>query len=140
VQWDSNPSRSISLCKDRFWARSEGYSFRDDDNAREKMTARQAAETTVRRVDWKNEASDRSPASEIFSQPANQARACDGFAAARICVARNETTEDGETTAHASGDGHIGNQFWLVAEHGMKAGYVRNIEHDPHVRVKLREG
>jgi hypothetical protein len=27
-----------------------------------------------------------------------------------------------------------------VAEHGMKAGYVRNIEHDPHVRVKLREG
>ena len=26
------------------------------------------------------------------------------------------------------GDGRIGNQFWLVAEHGMKAGYVRNIE------------
>ena len=38
------------------------------------------------------------------------------------------------------GDGRLGNQFWLVAEHGMKAGYVRNIEHDPHVRVKLREG
>jgi deazaflavin-dependent oxidoreductase (nitroreductase family) len=38
------------------------------------------------------------------------------------------------------GDGHIGHQFWLVAEHGMKAGYVRNIEHDPHVRLKLREG
>ena len=30
-------------------------------------------------------------------------------------------------------------QFWLVAEHGMKAGYVRNIECDPHVRLKLRE-
>jgi hypothetical protein len=38
------------------------------------------------------------------------------------------------------GDGHIGNQFWLVAEHGMKAGYVCNIEHDPHVRLKLRKG
>jgi len=38
------------------------------------------------------------------------------------------------------GDGHIGNEFWLVAEHGMKAGYVRNIERDPHVRLKLREG
>ena len=37
------------------------------------------------------------------------------------------------------GDGRIGNQFWLVAEHGMKAGYVRNIERDPHVRLKLRE-
>jgi hypothetical protein len=38
------------------------------------------------------------------------------------------------------GDGRIGNQFWLVAEHGMNAGYVRNIEHDPHVRLKLRQG
>jgi deazaflavin-dependent oxidoreductase (nitroreductase family) len=38
------------------------------------------------------------------------------------------------------GDGRIGNQFWLVAEHGMQAGYVRNIERNPHVRVKLREG
>jgi deazaflavin-dependent oxidoreductase (nitroreductase family) len=37
------------------------------------------------------------------------------------------------------GDGRIGNEFWLVAEHGMKAGYVRNIEHDPRVRLKLRE-
>lgn len=38
------------------------------------------------------------------------------------------------------GDGRAGNEFWLVAEHGMKAGYVRNIEHDPNVRLKLREG
>ena len=38
------------------------------------------------------------------------------------------------------GDGRIGNEFWLVAEHGMKAGYVRNIESDPHVRLKLRDG
>lgn len=38
------------------------------------------------------------------------------------------------------GDGRIGSQFWLVAEHGMKAGYVRNIERDPRVRLKLREG
>jgi len=38
------------------------------------------------------------------------------------------------------GDGRIGNQFWLVAEHGVKAGYVRNIERDPRVRLKLRGG
>jgi deazaflavin-dependent oxidoreductase (nitroreductase family) len=38
------------------------------------------------------------------------------------------------------GDGRIGSQFWLVAEHGMKAGYVRYIERDPRVRLKLREG
>jgi len=38
------------------------------------------------------------------------------------------------------GNGRIGKQFWLVAEHGMKAGYVRNISHDPRVRLKLRNG
>jgi deazaflavin-dependent oxidoreductase (nitroreductase family) len=38
------------------------------------------------------------------------------------------------------GDGRLGNQFWLVAEHGMKPGYVRNIQHDPRVRLKLRDG
>jgi deazaflavin-dependent oxidoreductase (nitroreductase family) len=38
------------------------------------------------------------------------------------------------------GDGLIGYQFWLVAEHGMKAGYVRNIAANPRVRLKLRHG
>jgi deazaflavin-dependent oxidoreductase (nitroreductase family) len=38
------------------------------------------------------------------------------------------------------GDGCIGNQFWLVAEYGMKAGYVRTIQHDLRVRLKLRDG
>jgi deazaflavin-dependent oxidoreductase (nitroreductase family) len=28
--------------------------------------------------------------------------------------------------------------FWLIAAHGRRADYVRNIEHDPHVRVKVR--
>ncbi len=38
------------------------------------------------------------------------------------------------------GDGCVNDQFWIVAEHGMEAGYVRNIAHNPRVRVKLREG
>ena len=38
------------------------------------------------------------------------------------------------------GNGRVGNQFWLVAEHGTNAGYVRNIERDPVVRLKLRQG
>lgn len=29
------------------------------------------------------------------------------------------------------------NTFWLVAEHGRKAAYVRNIEADPRVRVRI---
>jgi deazaflavin-dependent oxidoreductase (nitroreductase family) len=38
------------------------------------------------------------------------------------------------------GIGLVGKQFWIVAEHGRNAAYVRNIESNPRVRVKLREG
>jgi deazaflavin-dependent oxidoreductase (nitroreductase family) len=38
------------------------------------------------------------------------------------------------------GNGLVGREFWIVAEHGMKAGYVRNIACNPSVRVKLRNG
>jgi deazaflavin-dependent oxidoreductase (nitroreductase family) len=38
------------------------------------------------------------------------------------------------------GDGRIGNEFWLVAEHGMKAGYVLNAQRNPRVRLRLRDG
>ncbi|MGQ0716357.1 MAG: nitroreductase/quinone reductase family protein [Pseudonocardiales bacterium] len=31
-----------------------------------------------------------------------------------------------------------GNTFWLVAEHGNRANYVRNIQANPRVRVKVR--
>jgi deazaflavin-dependent oxidoreductase (nitroreductase family) len=38
------------------------------------------------------------------------------------------------------GNGLDGDTFWIVAEHGAKAGYVRNIKHDPRVRVCVRQG
>lgn len=38
------------------------------------------------------------------------------------------------------GNGRVGNEFWIVAEHGREAGYVRNIERNPRVRLKLRDG
>jgi len=38
------------------------------------------------------------------------------------------------------GNGRVGSQFWIVAEHGRKAGYVRNIKNNARVRVKLRNG
>ena len=51
-----------------------------------------------------------------------------------------------ETTGRRSGEprrtpvGHVvdGNVVWIVAEHGHKAGYVRNIAANPRVRIKLR--
>ena len=38
------------------------------------------------------------------------------------------------------GDARVGDRLWIVAEHGMKAGYVRNIKQNPRVRLKLSEG
>jgi deazaflavin-dependent oxidoreductase (nitroreductase family) len=38
------------------------------------------------------------------------------------------------------GEGRIGKEFWIVAEHGMNAGYIRNIGSNPRVRLKLRDG
>jgi deazaflavin-dependent oxidoreductase (nitroreductase family) len=38
------------------------------------------------------------------------------------------------------GNGRKGDSFWIIAEHGTRAGYVRNIQHDPHVRLRLRIG
>ena len=38
------------------------------------------------------------------------------------------------------GNGLVGREFWIVAEHGQNAGYVRNIVGNPRVRLKLRHG
>ena len=35
------------------------------------------------------------------------------------------------------GNGLEGSTFWLVAEHGRSSAYVRNIESNPRVRVKV---
>jgi deazaflavin-dependent oxidoreductase (nitroreductase family) len=36
------------------------------------------------------------------------------------------------------GDGLRGSTFWIVSEHGRRSSYVRNIEADPRVRVRVR--
>ena len=35
------------------------------------------------------------------------------------------------------GNGLIGDEFWLVAQRGLRAAYVRNLDGDPHARVKV---
>jgi deazaflavin-dependent oxidoreductase (nitroreductase family) len=35
------------------------------------------------------------------------------------------------------GNGLDGDTFWIVAEHGRSAAYVRNLEADPRVRIKV---
>jgi deazaflavin-dependent oxidoreductase (nitroreductase family) len=51
-----------------------------------------------------------------------------------------ETTgrTSGEPRRVPVGDGLRGRHFWIVAEHGRHAHYVRNIERDPRVRVNVR--
>lgn len=53
-----------------------------------------------------------------------------------------ETTgrKSGKPRRTPVGNGRIGRQFWIVAEHGIKAGYVLNMRHNPRVRLKLRDG
>lgn len=46
----------------------------------------------------------------------------------------------GQPRATPVGNGREGEVFWIIAEHGAKAGYVRNIEKCPDVRVELRRG
>ena len=36
------------------------------------------------------------------------------------------------------GDGQDGDTFWIVSEHGRKSAYVRNIEADPRVRIRIK--
>jgi deazaflavin-dependent oxidoreductase (nitroreductase family) len=54
-------------------------------------------------------------------------------------VALLETTgrHSGEPRRVPVGDGLRGEHFWIVAEHGRHADYVRNIEREPRVRVKV---
>jgi deazaflavin-dependent oxidoreductase (nitroreductase family) len=50
-----------------------------------------------------------------------------------------ETTgrRTGRRRQNPVGNGLDGDTFWLVAEHGRNAGYVRNLEANPRVRVKI---
>ena len=38
------------------------------------------------------------------------------------------------------GNGQVGRDFWIIAEHGTRANWVRNIAADPRVRLRVRRG
>jgi deazaflavin-dependent oxidoreductase (nitroreductase family) len=50
-----------------------------------------------------------------------------------------ETTgrKSGQPRQNPVGNGLDGDTLWIVAEHGHSASYVRNLEADPRVRVKI---
>lgn len=51
-----------------------------------------------------------------------------------------ETTgrKSGEPRRTPLGGSRVGDQFWFVSEFGEKSQYVKNIEANPNVRVRLR--
>ena len=50
-----------------------------------------------------------------------------------------ETTgrKSGEPRRTPVGDGLRGDQFWIVTEHGWASAYVKNIQADPRVRLRV---
>lgn len=48
--------------------------------------------------------------------------------------------KSGQRRTTPVGDGQIGNEFWIVAEHGLRAAYVRNLRENPRVRLRVRRG
>jgi deazaflavin-dependent oxidoreductase (nitroreductase family) len=57
-----------------------------------------------------------------------------------LAILETRGRRSGEPRRTPVGNGRKGDDFWIIAEHGTRAGYVRNIQRDPHVRVRLRIG
>lgn len=53
------------------------------------------------------------------------------------CILETTGRKTGQPRRTPVGKGLDGNTFWIVAEHGRRAAYVRNIEANPHVRVNV---
>jgi len=60
-----------------------------------------------------------------------------GVAPPSIAILETTGRRSGEPRRTPVGNGLDGDTFWIVAEHGRRAAYVRNIEANPGVRVKV---
>jgi deazaflavin-dependent oxidoreductase (nitroreductase family) len=57
-----------------------------------------------------------------------------------LAVLETRGRVSGKTRRVPVGNGRKGDSLWIIAEHGSRAGWVHNIQHDPRVRVRLRLG
>jgi deazaflavin-dependent oxidoreductase (nitroreductase family) len=69
--------------------------------------------------------------------PAVRALALRGWAPG-VALLETIGRRSGQPRRTPVGDGLRGEEFWIVTEHGYDAGYVRNIQADPRVRVNVR--
>jgi deazaflavin-dependent oxidoreductase (nitroreductase family) len=61
-----------------------------------------------------------------------------GFVAPGYALFETIGRRSGRPRRTPVGDGRLGDSFWIVAEHGRRAAYVRNLEDNPRVRVQVR--
>jgi deazaflavin-dependent oxidoreductase (nitroreductase family) len=60
-----------------------------------------------------------------------------GIAPGSVALLETIGRKSGQPRRIPVGNGLRGREFWIVTEHGRRAAYVRNIEADPRVRVKV---
>ena len=54
-----------------------------------------------------------------------------------VVILETRGRKSGQPRRIPVGKAITGDTLWVVAEHGRKAAYVKNIEADPHVRVRI---
>ena len=60
-----------------------------------------------------------------------------GLPAPGIAILETTGRKSGQPRRNPVTNGLDGGEFWIVAEHGRRASYVRNIEANPRVRVRV---
>jgi deazaflavin-dependent oxidoreductase (nitroreductase family) len=60
-----------------------------------------------------------------------------GLAGRSVALLETTGRKSGQKRVTPVGNGLRGNVFWIVTEHGWGSSYVRNIQADPRVRVKV---
>jgi deazaflavin-dependent oxidoreductase (nitroreductase family) len=63
-----------------------------------------------------------------------------GFLPLGIALLETTGRHSGKPRRTPVGEGRAGDSFWILAEHGSDANYVRNLLANPHVRVRIRRG
>ncbi|UYM04599.1 nitroreductase/quinone reductase family protein [Solicola gregarius] len=59
-----------------------------------------------------------------------------GLAPGALALLETTGRRSGEPRRTPVGNGLVGDTFWVIAERGLRADYVRNLQADPRVRVK----
>ena len=74
----------------------------------------------------------------VFNPPVKALLAA-GFVPSSHALLETIGRTSGRPRTTPVGNGLVGDTFWIVTEHGLTAGYVRNIQRNPSVRVKVHD-